>query len=136
VALNTSTFKGPVTFQSNKEETVNFTNDISCKAYDGENAVPRQCPNTTTQNSPNTTTQNNPNTTTQNSPNTTTQNNPNTTTQNSPNTTTQNSLNTTTRNSPNTTTQNNPLPAEKLEGSTEDGNPRDKGENTCYARAY
>jgi hypothetical protein len=120
VALNTSTFKGPVTFQSNKEETVNFTNDISCKAYDGENAVPRQCPNTTTQNSPNTTTQNNPNTTTQNSPNTTTQN----------------SLNTTTRNSPNTTTQNNPLPAEKLEGSTEDGNPRDKGENTCYARAY
>ena len=51
VALNKSTSTHQITLiKGNKETFVTLTNDISCKAYDGENAGRQQCPNLTTQN--------------------------------------------------------------------------------------
>jgi hypothetical protein len=144
VALSKSTFEVDITLTSNNVKIVNVTNDVSCKVYDGENAEPQPCPNSTTQNSPNPSTQNSPNPKIQNSPNSTTQNNSNPTTRNHPNPTTQNEPNPTTQNTPNPTTQNTPNPTTqhitpkpgKLLGSSEDANPRDKGKNSYYAPAY
>ena len=97
---------------------INVINDISCNAYDGGNAVPRQCPIPSTQHSPNPTIQHSPNPTLQNSLNPTIQRTPNPTTQNNAKSTLQ---------YPNTA---------KQQGYSEDGNPRDKGKNTYYAHSY
>ncbi|CAB3980131.1 Hypothetical predicted protein [Paramuricea clavata] len=70
VAIEKNTSKVQITLTSNNEKSVTLINDISCKAYDGENAGRRQCLNPTTQHSPSPTTQNRRNSTTQNSPKT------------------------------------------------------------------
>ena len=58
VALNKSTSEVDMTFTYGvKFNFVSVTNDISCKAYDGENVEPHPCSNSTTQNSTNPTTQ-------------------------------------------------------------------------------
>jgi hypothetical protein len=104
VALNKSTSEVDITLTYKVTfNFVNVTNDISCKAYDGENAERQLCSNSTTHNSPNHTIQKSPNPTTQNNPNPTTHN-------------------------------ITPKPG-KL-GSSEDGNPCDKGKNAYYARSY
>ena len=104
VAIENRTSKVKVTKLSGGVMFVTLTNDILCKAYDGENTKRQLHSSPTTQDNPKPTTQNSPNTTTQNSPKTTTQN-------------------------------TTPKTGEQ-QGSLEGGNPRDKGKNAYYARAY
>ena len=88
VALKNNTSADQITLINNKVTFINLTNDISCKAYLGQNTGSQLCPNPTTQNSSN------------------------------------------------PITQNITPKHGKLLRSSKDGNPRDKGKNTHYARAY
>ncbi|CAB3990359.1 Hypothetical predicted protein, partial [Paramuricea clavata] len=78
--LKNNTSTDQITLINNKVKFVNLTSDISCKAFNGKNAEPQLCPNSTT--------------------------------------------------------QNITLKAGKQQQSSADGNPRDKGQNAYYRRAY